>query len=70
MVTRRIDEERKNLSSREIRCVICGSPDVMAKIDGKYYCAYCGSRVVKENVLRQIENWKKAGLIPEHELDS
>jgi len=68
-VTRRIGEEKDVLSSREVRCAICGSPNVMAKINGKYYCSNCGSKVVRENVLKQIESWKKAGLIPEHELN-
>lgn len=66
MVTRRIDEERSVLNSHEVKCVVCGSPNVMAKINGKYYCSNCGSKIVRENVLRQIENWKRAGLIPEY----
>ena len=70
-MTQRINEEKGALNrSSKIRCVICGSPNVMAEINGKYYCAICGAKIVKDNVLRQIENWRRAGLIPEYELNS
>jgi len=39
----------------------------MAEIEGKFYCFKCGSKMVRENVLRQIEAWRRAGLIPEVE---
>lgn len=71
MVTRRISEDKKTLSHpNQVKCAICGSPEVMAEIEGKYYCINCGFKIVRENVLRQIENWKRAGLIPEYELKS
>jgi len=43
----------------------CGSREVIAVIDDKYYCFKCGSRIVRKNVLKQIEGWKSQGLIPD-----
>ena len=68
MVTRPTGEEGAGLNRRgDVRCAVCGSRDVMAEIEGKFYCFKCGSKIVRENVLRQIEAWRRAGLIPEVE---
>jgi len=53
-------EPRSRLS-----CKICGSSDIMAKISGEYYCYKCGSKIILENVRKQIEEWKRLGLISE-----
>lgn len=52
---------------REKKCCICGSEEVLAEIDGKLYCWKCGMKIIKEHVLRQIEMWKKLGLVPDTE---
>ena len=45
------------------RCSVCGSEEVMAKIEGKYYCFKCGSKVIKEHMDRVIEELKRKGLM-------
>ncbi len=65
METRRIGEEAgtQSRAPKNPRCCICGSSEVLAEIDGKFYCLKCGAKIVKEHVLRQIEMWKKLGLV-------
>ncbi|RLE83607.1 MAG: hypothetical protein DRJ41_04615 [Thermoprotei archaeon] len=46
-----------------VRCSVCGSKEVMAKIEGKYYCFKCGSKVIKEHMDRVIEELKRKGLM-------
>ncbi|MCD6562449.1 MAG: hypothetical protein J7K23_00865 [Thermoproteales archaeon] len=45
------------------KCTLCGSPEIMAKINGKYYCFKCGSKIVNEHVRKLIEDLGKKGLI-------
>ena len=52
---------------KSIKCSACGSTRVVARIGNKYYCFKCGSKIVRENVLRQIEKWKELGLVPKEE---
>jgi len=47
------------MNKDEKKCVVCGSRNIMAKIEGKYYCFNCGSKIVREKVLTQIKLWKK-----------
>lgn len=44
---------------KEKKCVICGSKNIMAKIEGKYYCHKCGSKIIREKIAIQINAWKK-----------
>ncbi|ABL79244.1 hypothetical protein [Thermofilum pendens] len=37
------------------RCCVCGSEDVCAKIEGKFYCYKCGSRIIVEHSRRIVE---------------
>lgn len=39
------------------RCSICGSPDVVAKIEGKYYCYKCGSKIVLEHSTKIVREY-------------
>ena len=50
-------------SQKEIKCAICGSKDVVAIINGKYYCFKCASRIVKKNVLSQLHDLEKRGVV-------
>lgn len=43
----------------EPRCSVCGSRDVFAKIEGKYYCFKCGSRLVIEHSKKIVEEYVK-----------
>ncbi|MEM0093996.1 MAG: TFIIB-type zinc finger domain-containing protein [Thermofilum sp.] len=43
----------------EVRCSVCGSPEVAAKIEGKYYCRECGAKLLRENSKRLLEYLKK-----------
>lgn len=52
-----------NKAHSNLSCKICGSSDIMAKISGEYYCYKCGTKIILENVRKQIEEWKKLGLI-------
>lgn len=45
------------------KCSLCGSPEVMAKINGKYYCYRCGSKIVNTHIEKLIEELNKRGLI-------
>lgn len=47
---------------KEIKCCVCGSREVLAKIGGKYYCAKCGRKVVMEHLLAQIKVLEKSVL--------
>lgn len=38
---------------------MCGSPDVVAKIEGKYYCFKCGTALILENSRRMLKELKK-----------
>ncbi|RLE64755.1 MAG: hypothetical protein DRJ38_04965 [Thermoprotei archaeon] len=49
----------------EVKCSICGSREVLAKIEGKYYCFKCGAKILNEHIKRQIKRMKEEGLIPE-----
>ena len=49
--------------SPKYRCSVCGSPHVMAKIGGNYYCFKCGSKIVIEHARRVIEIYK-ATVVP------
>ncbi len=52
----------------EVKCSVCGSKEVVALIDGKYYCFKCGSKVVEEHVLKQLREFEKRGMVsPEEE---
>jgi len=42
---------------------MCGSRDVIAKIEGKYYCYKCGSRIIKEHMDKVLEELRRKGLI-------
>lgn len=50
--------------SPKYRCSVCGSPHVMAKIGGNYYCFKCGSKIVIEHARRVIEIYK-ATVVPQ-----
>jgi DNA-directed RNA polymerase subunit RPC12/RpoP len=39
------------------KCSICGSPDVVAKIEGKYYCFRCGSKIVLEHSTKIVREY-------------
>jgi len=43
----------------EVRCSVCGSPNVVAKIEGKYYCYECGAKLLRENSRKMLEHLKK-----------
>lgn len=45
-----------------MKCSACGKEGATAKIGGKYYCYSCGSRVVKEHVLRLLKELERKGL--------
>jgi len=45
------------------KCSLCGSQEVMAKINGKYYCYKCGSKIVNAHIEKLIEELNKRGLI-------
>ncbi len=45
-----------------MKCSACGKEGATAKIGGKYYCYSCGSRVVKEHVLRSLKELERKGL--------
>jgi len=47
----------------DVRCARCGRRNVIAKIMGKYYCYECGSRIVKEHILRVFEELRGKGLV-------
>ncbi|RLE62911.1 MAG: hypothetical protein DRJ49_02020 [Thermoprotei archaeon] len=49
--------------SEELKCSICGSKDVIALIEGKYYCFKCGSKIVERHVLKQLEELERRGII-------
>jgi len=51
-----------NKPRKEIRCVRCGSKNVVAKIMGEYYCYECGSKIVDEHLTKLMEEFKKKGL--------
>jgi len=46
-----------------VKCSICGSKNVIAIINGKYYCYKCGSKIVNKHVLKVLEEYSKKGLI-------
>jgi len=48
---------------KEKRCIVCGSKNIMAKIEGKYYCYKCGSKIIKEKIMMQINAWKKMDIM-------
>jgi DNA-directed RNA polymerase subunit RPC12/RpoP len=39
------------------RCSICGSPKIYAKIEGKYYCFECGSRIILEHSTKVVKEY-------------
>ena len=43
----------------DIRCSVCGSPNVAAKIEGKYYCYECGAKLLRENSRKMLELLKR-----------
>ncbi len=47
----------------EIKCSVCGSPNVMAKIRGRYYCYKCGARLMQEHVTKLLESLREKGMI-------
>jgi len=49
----------------EIKCSICGSREVLAKIEGKYYCFKCGAKILREHLRKQFRKMKEEGLIPQ-----
>ena len=49
---------------KSIKCSACGSTRVVARIGNKYCFFKCESKIVMEDVLRQIEKWKELGLVP------
>jgi len=53
----------EDINVKELRCEECGSPNVVARIMGKYYCFKCGSKIVKEHLRKQISIMKEKGLI-------
>ncbi|MCD6458019.1 MAG: hypothetical protein DRJ44_03800 [Thermoprotei archaeon] len=46
------------------KCSVCGSEKVLAKINGKYYCFKCGSKIIDQHIREQIIKMKEEGLIP------
>jgi len=52
------------MSGEEIKCCICGSRDVLALIEGKYYCYRCGSKVIRKKLYEQFIRMKQEGLVP------
>uniref|UniRef100_A0A7J3X867 RRN7-type domain-containing protein n=1 Tax=Thermofilum pendens TaxID=2269 RepID=A0A7J3X867_THEPE len=47
------------MGGKALRCAACGSLNVVAKIEGKYYCFRCGSTVILENSKRMLQELKK-----------
>ena len=47
------------MGGKALRCAACGSLNVVAKIEGKYYCFKCGSAVILENSKRMLQELKK-----------
>lgn len=47
------------MSEQVIRCSVCGSQEVAAKIEGKYYCFKCGAQLLRENSRKLLEYLKK-----------
>lgn len=43
----------------KVRCKICGSDDVVAKINGEYYCAKCGMQLILEHSKHIVEDYEK-----------
>lgn len=50
-------------NAAEVKCSVCGSRKVAAKIKGKYYCYECGARIMMEHVDRLIKELREKGLI-------
>ena len=49
----------------EVRCSVCGSRDVLAKIEGKYYCFKCGAKILNDHLRKQVKRMREEGLIAE-----
>ncbi|MCC6058972.1 MAG: TFIIB-type zinc finger domain-containing protein [Thermofilum sp.] len=47
------------MGRKALRCAVCGSPDVVAKIEGKYYCFKCGSALILENSKKMLQELKR-----------
>lgn len=47
------------MPSSKRTCEICGSPNIFAKIEGKYYCFKCGSRLVLEHARKIVKQYRK-----------
>ncbi|WP_191118489.1 hypothetical protein [Infirmifilum uzonense] len=52
------------MSTGKPRCKICGSENVVAKIEGEYYCAVCGMQLVLDHSRVIVENYEKKFLKP------
>lgn len=53
------DVKQDSRNSTRPRCRICGSEDVIAKIDGEYYCAKCGMDIVLEHSRKIVESYER-----------
>jgi len=51
--------------SKEIRCVKCGSKEVVAKIAGNYYCFKCGAELIREHLAKILDELKRKGMVRE-----
>jgi len=49
---------------REKRCVVCGSPQVSAIINGMPYCFNCGSKLIRLHIVNFLNALKREKLIP------
>ncbi|WP_069807004.1 TFIIB-type zinc finger domain-containing protein [Vulcanisaeta thermophila] len=46
-----------------LKCSACGSPRVTVLINGKPYCASCGSKILRMHLVKTLINMKKEGLV-------
>ncbi len=46
-----------------LKCSACGSTRVAVLINGKPYCTYCGSKILRTHLIRTLINMQREGLI-------
>ncbi|MGC9152364.1 MAG: TFIIB-type zinc finger domain-containing protein [Vulcanisaeta sp.] len=46
-----------------LKCSACGSTRVTVLINGKPYCTYCGSKILRTHLIRTLINMQREGLI-------
>ncbi len=46
-----------------LKCSACGSTRVTVLINGKPYCTYCGTKILRTHLVRTLLNMKREGLI-------